>query len=127
MNLSVNFNPNSTVLIDNMAPRKRYQSIKSIKATKQEERRNILKLCKHKFKAIEDFDYLPSTRSVLIKNHLKVLIKEDLLHGVDENKTVQGKEINLNSRTLTHDDLRFKINIAIKIMNYYQYIHIVLQ
>ena len=93
-----------------MAPRQRYQSIKSIKATKQEERRSILKLCKHKFKAIEDFDYLPSTRSVLIKNHLKVLIKEDLLQGVDENKTVQGKEINLNSRTLAHDDLRFKIN-----------------
>ena len=93
-----------------MAPRQRYQSIKSIKATKQEERRSILKLCKHKFKAIEDFDYLPSTRSVLIKNQLKVLIKEDLLQGVDENKTVQGKEINLNSRTLTHDDLRFKIN-----------------
>ena len=67
-------------------------------------------MCKHKFKAIEDFDYLPSTRSVLIKNHLKVLIKEDLLQGVDENKTVQGKEINLNSRTLAHDDLRFKIN-----------------
>ena len=46
----------------------------------QEEKRQILKLCKRKLKGLRSTDFI-SVRTVLIKNTLKVIEKQELLEG----------------------------------------------